>query len=522
MPQIKTLPFKKESIKKIKNFDFGRNWPVVYIIEDGKEAYIGETVSAYGRAKQHYKKEERKKLNNIHIIYDGEYNKSATLDIESWLIQYMVADGGFSLQNGNEGLKNHNYYDRTRYRAKFETVWERLKIKKKIVGKDLIDLRNSDLFKYSPYKKLTDDQISIAKEVTESLKQDESNTYLIKGEPGTGKTVLATYLFKRMKDSEEFSDLKIGLVIPQTSLRHSIKKVFKNIKNLKANMVLNPSQVVESGYDVLIVDEAHRLKRRKNITNYGVFDKNNEKLGLGKGGDQLDWITISSKSAILLYDENQSIRPSDVRADKFKNLDSKNYSLESQIRVKGGEDYLSAINNFFEFRKIDKKYFPDYDFRICDDIEQMIEGIKEKNRQEGLSRVLAGYAWPWRTRAGEADYDIEIDGYKLKWNHTTSNWINTKESINEVGCIHTVQGYDLNYAGVIIGPEISYNPHKKEFQIDKDNYYDRNGYAGVDDPEELKRYIINIYKVLLTRGIKGTYVYIVDDDLRKYFNHKLK
>ncbi len=87
----------------------------------------------------------------------------------------------------------------------------------------------------------------------------------------------------------------------------------------------------------------------------------------------------------------------------------------------------------------------------------------------------------------------------------------------EVGCIHTVQGYDLNYAGVIIGPELSYEPYTKQFKIHADHYKDRNGRQGVEDLEELKRYIINIYKTLLTRAIKGTYVYIFDENLRNLF-----
>ena len=107
--------------------------------------------------------------------------------------------------------------------------------------------------------------------------------------------------------------------------------------------------------------------------------------------------------------------------------------------------------------------------------------------------------------------------YKLKWNSEKDDWVNSLNAINEVGCIHTTQGYDLNYVGVIIGPELKYDPAFGKIYIDRDNYFDKNGYIGVTDEEELKRYIINIYKTLLTRGIKGAYMYIVDSNLRKYF-----
>jgi DUF2075 family protein len=159
--------------------------------------------------------------------------------------------------------------------------------------------------------------------------------------------------------------------------------------------------------------------------------------------------------------------------------------------------------------------FEDYDFRVFDSVQDMIFAIKEKDKQYGLSRVVAGYAWSWKTRNG-GEYDIDIDGLKLVWNSTQDDWVNSKNAINEVGCIHTVQGYDLNYTGVIIGPEVSYDPEKHEILVHKDKYEDINGKRSLSKPEELKSYILNIYKTLLTRGIYGTYLYVSDENLRKY------
>ena len=148
MSDIKTFTFSKDSLEEIKSFEYGRNWPVVYILENGKSAYVGETVRMYLRAKEHSDNPERVVLNKVHVITDEEYNVSATLDIESWLIQYMFADNILKLQNGNKGLKNHNYYDKEKYKAKFELIWKKLQ-DMKIVSKDLVQIRNSDLFKYS-------------------------------------------------------------------------------------------------------------------------------------------------------------------------------------------------------------------------------------------------------------------------------------------------------------------------------------------------------------------------------------
>jgi DUF2075 family protein/DNA replication protein DnaC len=519
MAEIETFGFNRENLDQIKNYKFGKNWPVVYILENGQEVYIGETIRAHQRTKEHLDNPERKNLKNIHIITDEEYNVSATLDIESWLIQYISADGKFTIQNGNGGLKNHLYYDRAKYKAKFEIAWGKL-IEKGIVKNSLNDLRNSDLFKYSPYKSLTEDQFFVAENIFKDIRQNKVNTFIVNGKPGTGKTILATYLFKYLKEKEETKHLKIGLVVPMASLRKTISKVFSKIKGLKSNMVIGPNDVVKQKYDLLIVDEAHRLQRRKGIMGYGAFDNVNKNLGLSNEGNQLDWIMQSSEHQVFFYDKNQSIKPADVRPEDFQKINSKKYELNTQMRVEAGEEYINAIEDFFDLKIPKNSSFSNYDFKIFDDIEEMVNEIKVKDKKHKLARVVAGYAWPWHTKPGSKSkqkHDIEIDGLQLVWNSTAQDWVNSSNAINEVGCIHTVQGYDLNYVGVIIGPEFFYDPVNKKFKADKEKYFDINGRNGIADPNELERYIINIYKTLLTRGIKGTYIYIVDENLRNYF-----
>lgn len=515
MSKIESFNFDKENFNELKEFEFGLNWPVVYILEDGKEAYIGETNSLYRRSKEHYELPERRKLKSIHVITDNEYNNSATLDIESELIKYIAADGKYILQNGNGGLGNYNYYNRVLYKTKFEIIWENLR-DKGIVKNAISDLRNSDLFKYSPYKSLTDDQLDVAKKIYRDIKSKEKNTIIVSGKPGTGKTILATYLVKYLKEQEETKHLKVGLVVPMASLRQTISKVFSKIKGLKSNMVLGPNDVAKNDYDVLIVDESHRLQRRKGIMGYGAYDNVNTKLGLPKDTTQLDWITKCSKHQIFLYDPNQSIKPADIRPADFEKLNAKKYEITTQMRVEAGADFIDFIEHVFDLKQPQKINFPGYDFKIFDDVEHMVQEIKSKDKKHQLARVVAGYAWPWHTKNGEKDFDIQIGDIKLVWNSTAQDWVNSKNAINEVGCIHTVQGYDLNYVGVIIGPELSYDKVNNKFKVDKEKYFDTNGRNGITDPTELERYVINIYKTLLTRGIKGTYIYAVDESLREY------
>lgn len=127
----------------------------------------------------------------------------------------------------------------------------------------------------------------------------------------------------------------------------------------------------------------------------------------------------------------------------------------------------------------------------------MIGQIKQREEEGGLSRLIAGYSWEWISSKNKDAYDIEIGDVKLKWNGTSNDWINSDGAVNEVGCIHTTQGYDLNYSGIIFGNEISYDKDKNEIVIYSENYFDKNGKQSIKDPEELKAFIINIYKTIL-------------------------
>lgn len=153
----------------------------------------------------------------------------------------------------------------------------------------------------------------------------------------------------------------------------------------------------------------------------------------------------------------------------------------------------------------------------------MISEIKKKNKEVGLCRNIAGYAWDWKTKGKSLSsiikenlFDIEINGYKYIWNRTDTDWINSPNSINEIGCIHTTQGFDLNYAGIILGPEIDYDNEKNRIFIYKKRYKDNKGKMGIENDSILLAYIKNIYTTILERGLEGTYIYVCNDSLRNY------
>lgn len=193
----------------------------------------------------------------------------------------------------------------------------------------------------------------------------------------------------------------------------------------------------------------------------------------------------------------------------------------TQMRVQGGNDYIDFVKSILS-GKCSHKYVSDqYSFRLYSDFGKFEKDMYEKEAETGLSRMLAGYAWPWISKADQTQKDIEIQGVKRMWNHCTEGWVHTPEAIHEVGCIHSIQSYDLNYAFVILGKEIGYDKKTGNIIVRPEYYYDKNGKrtAGY---EELLEYITNVYYVLMTRGIKGTCLYVCDHDLREYLSQYIE
>lgn len=563
--KIEQYSFDENGINNLKiNSKHGVDWPVVYILSGNKEAYVGETQNAYDRMKQHFSNKKRKNLTKINLMQSDSFNKSAILDIENMLITHMHADGKFILQNSNGGQsKLHNYYQRSEYQNVFTEIWDKLK-KLNLVEHSLFEVENSEIFKFSPYKELTNDQYIVVEELLKLYSQAIQGTsrmdVIVNGGAGTGKSLIAIYFLNMIanilnndydfSDTEQYiddesflnrADLikaiktygndKIGFVIAVPSFKDTVKKVFKSIKELRHIHVISPSEASRGDYDVLIVDEAHRLKRRHKLTNYGTHDNVNKSLGLPADSTELDWLKFKAKKMLILfYDGIQSIKESDVSKEDFDKINSDDYThklfLNTQLRVKGGDEYIDFARSLFSNSPIKYKSQKGYDLKVYDDCYEMFEAIKSKNIEyKGLCRVLAGFSFYWRKKARDKknikynqNYDFEIDGHYYCWNEdfNASDFITNDKNIEKIGCIYTSQGHDLNYAGVIFGEDISYNPETKQIMYHPDKFIDT--YSKSSDINKTINNIINAYLVLLTRGVYGTYIYAVDKNLREYIN----
>ena len=562
--EIEELRFTPESVQETRNrLPRFSNWPVVYLLEDGRDIYVGETGSADRRMRQHLKSEQKRHLKEVRIVFDERFNGSACLDLESLLIRLLGGDGKFQVMNRNEGITNQDYFQRSGYNDTFKEIFEELR-SRGYFERSIPEIENSDLFKLSPYKALNTEQgvavLDIMEGLVEDLHHPDVRTLAaIQGDPGTGKTIVGIYLMKLMRDladfdptdevegdsifsdlfvegnRELFRDLRIGLVIPQKSLRQSISRVFRKVPALRDAQVLTPYDVADADedFDVIVVDEAHRLTQR-GAQAHGTLTKRYGEITRRLFGsddhsiNQLDWIRKRSRHTILLLDTAQSVRPIDIEAEVFERVlaeahDQKRlYPLDTQMRVKGGKEYLEFARALIsDDPPMSVPDLGDYEFELFDDLGAMHQRIRERDAEHGLARLVAGYAWKWRSRKKSGLHDIELDGVALDWNVSDVDWIASKTSLEEVGSIHTVQGYDLNYAGVIIGGDLRIDPETGLFVADRKNYFDAKGKASnrtrgqTTTDEDLLRYITNVYRVLLTRGMRGTFVYVLDPALRR-------
>lgn len=505
------------------------DYPVNYILFNDKSMYIGESTQVKTRLKSHLDNPSRKSLENVLIFYEEKFNQSATFNIETNLINYMIADSRYKLQNVSQTKQkvSHNYYNKNVYDQEiFESIWDYL-MKEDIVNNSLEFLRNTDVFKLSPYKELNSEQIELKYEVLkfieDNIRNPEPCVLFIEGDAGTGKSVLLSSIFNTIQDYSKNKNSNIYnykdnyMLVNHSEMLKTYRSIAKQLPNLlvrnfeKPTSFINKSKKHNTQADIVLVDEAHLLLTQSDNFNYY------------EGDNHLIDIMERSKITIAVFDPKQVLKVKSYWNDntikpiksKFKN---KTIKLNSQMRIHANNDVIQWMDNF-----VDKKITPlpkddSFDIRIFDDVQEMYELIKEKNKKYGLSRIVSTF--DFEHKKDGKDYFVEIGDFKLPWNRTNENytWAENEESINEVGSIYTIQGFDLNYVGVILGPSVQFDKSRNEVFIDSSKYKDTGAFSGsgqLDNKDNIQEEIIlNSINVLIKRGIKGLYIYAVDKELQ--------
>ncbi|MGG0668640.1 DUF2075 domain-containing protein [Sporosarcina koreensis] len=364
----------------------------------------------------------------------------------------------------------------------------------------------------------------------EAVKTDKKQVMIVEGGPGTGKSVLAINLLVKLIDQGLVTMYVTKNSAPRNIYSTKLKGDFKksHIDNLFKGSG-SFTEVEENEFDVLIVDEAHRL---------------NEKSGMfrNKGENQIKELVKGSKFTIFFIDENQKVTLSDIGSvDMIKqyarqyNADIISCELTSQFRCDGSDGYMAWLDDVLQIRNTANMndLGMDYDIRLYDDPSEMLAEIEKLNERNNKSRIMAGYCWEWpknnRQDVNHHDITIPEHDFGISWN-IENTWAIENSSVREAGCIHTAQGLEFDYVGVIIGDDMRFENGQIITDFTKRAKTDQSlrGIKGIakEDPEKAHALadpiIRNTYRTLMTRGQKGCFVFCTDPALQAYLEERLE
>ena len=365
-----------------------------------------------------------------------------------------------------------------------------------------------------------------ARHVQESGKK----VLIIKGGPGTGKSVISINALAKLTSERMNVKYVTANAAPRDVFQAKLKNLVKgdSVKHLFGGSG-SYTESKKDSMDVLIVDEAHRLRMKS-----GMF-KN-------LGESQAKEIINSAKLSVFFIDEAQKVTWSDVgEISRIKayaaklGADVELLELISQFRCGGSDDYMAWLDDSLGLQDVPENYFSreKFDFQIFDSASKLHDAIRKKNLVNNKSRIVAGYCWNWISKKDPKSYDIVIpeENYQARWNLASygNEWIINPKSVDEVGCIHTCQGLEVDYVGVIVGNDLGVESGKLVTSPRGRAKSDKslNGYVGERklNPEaadaKADELIRNTYRTLMSRGMKGCYVYFTDPEVKKYFESRM-
>ena len=479
-------------------------------------------------------------------FYEGE--SPIKLSSCSYLHNYYPHDNDVIFSpKFEETLKKYPLYSADNVRDLMEYLKEKL-----INGKGLDIINKIEQSEYRPSKKLMDHISQVIKGKSEYILLDEQRVvfdkvcatvkrgfhnrkktvFIIKGGPGTGKSVIALNLMADLLSMKYNAHYATGSKAFTETLRRIIgSRGSVQFKYFNSYMNAKPNEI-----DVLICDEAHRIRK----TSYNRFTPRN----IRSDKAQIEELLNVSKVAVFFIDDNQIVRPNEIGSvdyirekANYYNCNIEEEELEAQFRCSGSDAFVNWVNNTLGVKRtanIIWEQNEDFDFKIFSSPEELEKAIKLKVYQGYTGRVTAGFCWEWsrdRNRDGTLKLDVQIGEYKRPWNARpdatrlapnipkASYWAYDPNGIDQVGCIYTAQGFEFDYVGVIFGKDLVYNLDEQRWEGNRELSHDREVKRSRNQFIDLVK---NTYRVLLTRGMKGCYVYFMDKNTERFFKSRME
>lgn len=565
---IEEIDYSKKGIEEFQEYENAEvlmNFPTLYL-GVGKQrnkytnsikqlAYVGEASSIVRRTNEHLnasndklneiKADADNKKETLYIVGHSKFNKSATLELEQMFMDALLGDPKFfKIYNGRNNGLSLDFYERNAYRgAVFPEIWEQLR--QKNVVSSLTEVHNSALFANSPFKSLSPKQLEakelITQKISETLNKTSDNAVIkIEGLAGSGKTVLMSQLFYdfwknpvKVTETDGITTHKssVALLVRHEQQRRTYEQIAKKL-NMGQNVVMDVSTFINKGkkVDVLLVDEAHLL-----------WSGNYSRAKSETWEPELMALHKLAKTLVLIYDPNQLVSARSKVEDNDQLVDILNgdktitINLDEQWRINANQQTIEWIQSLAHFDKNSLVTTPKdkgYEIKFFDDASAFRKASEIKNQNNGLSRMVATYDWKYsqgsRPKDGNLFWNVTFGDEVMPWNLELPEvkpaqkkqipWQEIDGSLNEVGSDFTVQGIDLNYVGVILGPSVVWNEEINALDIDADRSMDHQKIRkikGTYNTVENKKYLRNVVNVLLTRGVHGLYIYAIDDKLRE-------
>lgn len=389
---------------------------------------------------------------------------------------------------------------------------------------------NAAITKFSLSRHLSAEQKDLLNDVLSFCSahlSDQSALFIIEGAAGAGKSVVLNAIFNAIQTRARSKNPDDPMTGTRNMLLVNHPEMLKLYRNVAAETptlrkadfdrpttFINRLHKTNQKADIVLVDEAHLLLTRADRYNH--FQQQNH----------LEEILALARVVVVVFDPLQVLKfkshwSADL-LDRFKTgRATKTLHLTTQFRVEAGPEVRHWLDQLAEGHIGKCPQDPDFDLRIYDDCAQLYDDLKERNNEVGLCRLLSTYDYPYRLD-GE-DHFIEEGRFRLRWDRSKPDeklpWAERPDTIDEVGSVYTIQGFDLNYAGVILGPSLFYDAQTDSIRVDPARYEDSaafQGQSGIVAPQMTKeRIILNALNVLLTRGMKGLYLYAHDPALRE-------